>query len=209
MKKTISVLLAIVLAFSFSSAFAGRLDYQPGHGTIVKFDDFKATFTDFISEFKYNVEWSSGPRSKDGFEVYEARIARMDDGTLDMDVYTENGNVAYFDVYGSAYDDDAGNNLKWLLEKVKDTCYTVFCIIYLEDYMNGGHYTAKEIAEAGAESWAELYAGLKEDMKSGSYQFAYTMNVLDCPVGITLMLDGSTFVLNVYIMNSNSRVWVE
>ena len=125
MKKTISVLLAIVLAFSFSSAFASRLDYQPGHGTIVKFDDFKATFTDFISEFKYNVEWSSGPRSKDGFEVYEARIARMDDGTLDMDVYTENGNVAYFDVYGSAYDDDAGNNLKWLLEKVKDTCYTV------------------------------------------------------------------------------------
>jgi len=207
MKKTISVLLAVVLAFGFSSAFAKRLDYQPERGAIVKFDEFKPTFTDLMAIYGYSIEWPSGPRSEDGYEVYEVGIARMDDGTMDLEVYTENGAIAFFVLTGSVYDER--DNLKWLFDSARGACNAVFCILYLEDNANGGSWTAEGMVEAASEDWTGLLNGLQADISPDSTQYAYTTDVLGLPVGITVYQDGSTAVMYVYIMNKNSRLRTE
>ena len=212
MRKAVSVLLAIILAFSFSSAFAKRMDYQPARGNIMKFEDFKSYFTDMMTDYGYNPDWTSMPRSDGDYQVYQVRIDSVDEGTVDLDIYTENGNIAFFVSHGSVYKDegDSVDHLQWLLDCTRLASYSTFCILYLEDYKNGGNHTPEEMVSVAAQDWDNLIAGLEEDTGHTDFsEGAYVMDVLGCPVGITIYVDGCYIEMSVCIMNKNGIVWTE
>lgn len=204
MKKAVSLFLVILLAFSLSTAFASRLDYQLEPGKIADYEDFKARFIRLYSDEDHSVDWPSKPYKEDGYEVYDVMTAMMDDGVMSMEVYTDGGNVAAIVFVGSVCDE--GDNIYWLLENARDACFTTFGILYIYDYKNDGDYAAEEIAYKANDEWNKLLTGVTEEQGD---MIAYATDVLGFPTGIWTYRDGSTTMLYVYILNKNSRLWAE
>lgn len=204
MKKAVSLFLVILLAFSLSTAFAKRLDYQLASGKIADYEDFKARFIRILSDENRSIDWPSEPYKEDGYEVYDVMTAQMDDGTVDIAVYTKNGNVEYIVITGSVYDE--GNNMDWLLDNARDACFTTFGILYINDYQSGGDHTPEGIADEANNEWNKLLLGLSEDHGD---MIAYATDVLGFPTGIWMYEDGSTTMLYIYVLNKNSRLWAE
>ena len=204
MRKALSILLAIVLVVCCSNAFASRLDYRQETGGITELFRFQSLFETAMKVYGCEINWPSGPYREDGYEVYESSIDTMDDGTVDISVYTLNSNVEYFKISGYQYSEDGG--LDWMMSRMRTAGFAGFVLLYTVD-----GYDPEVVLDKAKKDWNVLINGLQAEMeKPDNYmQYAYVTEVSGYPAGLSLYLDGSTFVMELYVMNKNSSMWAE